>query len=493
MLRRPFRHSISWLFVLSFAAVLALTASPAQSVQMGGKGFMPGPAGHENLREAYESFSRMLLQGHATNVEDDRVGGNDRDRWYSDEFNADVRTLLADYAASVYQQPGSPTPGQMLGRGRDLLSRGCREPMVLSIVADLLLNRDELGHAEGIADAAVAGIDQTYYSDRVKADPYMIRGVIADRLEDEQTRDEMLKQAAVHVFRAVETGQYNSIAERRALTRTLRDIVTIGSDALGKAVVDKSKRTERMDAVTYHTVAGTLRLKRGMTYGDGLGLASFTKDDWSEIEDDMRSARLHFEKAHEKAPNRPEAASAMLFLCLYGEQPMGTTVFHWLEAAMKAEIDHAGAISNTVFALGARFGGDPRLQGAIADMCFGYGRYDTDLPYHFVRSISVMHADEVIDMTALLQDHELYEQMIEALDTMIDSDHHSFRRDELKAARVAVALQAGRRSDARMFAKEAGTRLDTEGLALFGIEADDLGRLLGIGGRQKNRTAIVIE
>ncbi|MEM8678440.1 MAG: hypothetical protein AAGF97_03695 [Planctomycetota bacterium] len=119
--------------------------------------------------------------------------------------------------------------------------------------------------------------------------------------------------------------------------------------------------------------------------GDG----DATTVDWPQVERQLVQAAEHFRVAYRAAPSMPEAAAQLIMItAALGDDPDAPRT--WFERSVTAQVDYGPAYQEYVAALRPPQGGSLDQLQAFGEACRDTGRFDTDIPLHFLHVLRAM-------------------------------------------------------------------------------------------------------
>jgi len=125
---------------------------------------------------------------------------------------------------------------------------------------------------------------------------------------------------------------------------------------------------------------------RGSGYANTVSSAG-----WKAFADHLAKARESLTAAWNRHPNRPLPAERMMNVCL-GESKV-LEERQWFDRAIAGQFDCMAAWSSLRWVLRPRWGGSVDAMRAFGIAAVNTGRFDTDVPYELVRSISDLEAE----------------------------------------------------------------------------------------------------
>ena len=202
------------------------------------------------------------------------------------------------------------------------------------------------------------------------------------------------------------------------------------------------------------------------------------EDRWEPFYEGVAKAESIYVEAHEMAPELPEAATALIGAVMAKQDTQVEDLRYWFDRATEAQVDHAAAYHNLLWAMRPRWYGSHGEMFELANEWVDAGRADTDVPYMAVQAVYDV-GSEVGGRAAALQPEETYLLVTSALQQMADHPLHApgvrrnYTRRWLLTHQMAAAIVSGRDDDARRLLdtlEEEGLRPHASAMSDYGLD-----------------------
>jgi hypothetical protein len=182
-------------------------------------------------------------------------------------------------------------------------------------------------------------------------------------------------------------------------------------------------------------------------------------------------ATEHLSKAYELCPQFPEAAVGMIIVASL--EPGELSPREWFDRAVAAQIDYQPAYAAYVDALRPRYGGSIQAMYRFAVECLDSGRFDTDVPLWYARTMQRIQQELPVPREAWAS-AGVAECLRRLFDGCESQKRPSLDPAALNAGRCVLAWAGGRYDDALASWEAAGRKIDGRWLAIVGQEDADL-------------------
>ena len=386
------------LFLSAMLVPDVVRAVPALPRAGDGGEALPIPAGTNaftwaQFKPEYERSMRSLFA-----VDFDRYAGADP------AADRDTKALLEDMSACFAAEKDPQAISNLLVRARAVAARGGTHPLLWYACGTLSQSVGDIAEAKRcLLLAAVRLLDDPACSSYRKAmvcaalaEVYRTHRFIQEDLQrtwsyraiahmkDALARDPACRQASPRfLLGALEShGSWVMVRPNSPLTDTVAAGTNI--DAwLSLMVQGRARRDEAWKA-------------RGSGFGESVAPAG-----WREFHAKLSEAREAFTRAWELHPEYPEAASDMIAVAMAAPlDDVRREPRRWFDRAMAAQMDYLPAYTAYLWSLRPRWGGSLRSVYAFGVECLDTGRFDTQVPLHFLRALRDAAADAAGDDAA---------------------------------------------------------------------------------------------
>ncbi len=177
----------------------------------------------------------------------------------------------------------------------------------------------------------------------------------------------------------------------------------------------------------------------------GTGFAdTVTRTGWKGFAEHLAAARKSLTRAYGLDARNPEAPSLMIRVAM-GESTEDEEKL-WFDRATGAQIDYMPAYNEYFWALRPRWGGSHEQMRALGEWCRSTGRYDTNVPFQYLRAINDI-MEETRDVKTGWGDPGVFAVSMEVLEKSAQGAWQEDTREWYRGVAVAVCWWAGRPRD----------------------------------------------
>lgn len=292
-----------------------------------------------------------------------------------------ARRAVAAYAGHVYGLLDPAARQALVEDVNAALDQGCEEAVLLYVAARVLEPTAERLAGE-LLDRAVAALERRPY-------PHVVHFWILRRLEarDRQARhteqaDALLERLDEHAAAAAAGPEFAGERSRFYCEAILPPgTLGWGLGPLRPASVERIAADERVDPWLRDVLQGMHHTAVAV----GLDYALESATDRASFFEHVAEAARHLRAAHERHPDRPEAAAVMIVVCSLD----GTVgpARQWLDRALAIEPDHEPAHSNFLWTRRPEFGGSRAALYRFGVECLETRRFSSFVPGQWVRAV----------------------------------------------------------------------------------------------------------
>jgi hypothetical protein len=197
------------------------------------------------------------------------------------------------------------------------------------------------------------------------------------RDQDGDTDSARLAAAAI---RAINDGSYDTAADavfvrHQIQIMDLEDVQTVDRLSEWQKAIHDSQWPEWVKL----TLEGWAETELAWLERSSKWAGDVTRAQWQGFAAHLKLARDLLAKSNRVRPDRPEAASAMIRVCM-GENVAITETRAWFDRAVSAQFDYAPAYSGLMWAYRPRWAGSHDLMLAFGNACADTKRFDTMVP-----------------------------------------------------------------------------------------------------------------
>jgi hypothetical protein len=219
-----------------------------------------------------------------------------------------------------------------------------------------------------------------------------------------------------------------------------------------------------------HMISGRYRIKAAWA-ARGSGWAHQVEDQqWEGFFEHLAAAREHLVNAYELEPTYPESAAAMITVIMGAGGVPGESMRTWFDRAAEAQIDYMDAYTNLLWGLRPRWHGSIPEMLAFGQECADTGRFDTSVPFMFIRAIESVIEDRDGE-TRIWSEPRVYGKVVDVLVgyTEAEPDRASWYR----AYNAGIAWHAGDYPAAARIIEQLGDEADPANPSRLVIEGLD--------------------
>ena len=444
------------------AGILLITLTSAANVRAAAKTApattapaATGPAGftrHDYLKAVLEFNRRTLSDAYK------RAGKHDPkwDEPAAEFFDKMALRMALGGADYFYTLPGAETvtTERMLPLAEQLHSAGCDDPMFLYCYGTLLSDAQRSEEAAPLlAQANTALMASRYPVNR--AAYAAIRQYYAAPAGSAQ--DAAWAKARDAILATISTWEFKDI-DRRILFDHLSGLAANVPPERMLELVEAARDLKNADPWLVNMFAGKYHIDAAWQTRGGGTANTVTDAGWQGFFDQLSKARDALTAAWKLHPEYPEAPTLMIPVAMGAGQQLDERTRTWFERATQAQIDYREAYERYRYSLLPRWGGSvPQLQ-RFADRCVASGRFDTDVPWQFAKTLEAIIADT--GQPQMWMSQGVFERVHEMCAGYIKQIGPDKRSDYFRLYEAAGACRAARWPDARKTIESLGERLE---------------------------------
>jgi hypothetical protein len=323
------------------------------------------------------------------------VQAYDRAGMRSPRWDREARRYLEGGLHDILGLRAGPDRSERIARGRSLVAAGCRDPVVLYVLARVL------AEASPLSTEPIALLKEAFETMKTAAYPRAVARYVASGL------------CWQYQLSLENRGYCRAVApvELRWFRESLADSYVAGEDAVlamqlsqgtGPSFVERGKaEIARATTDAGWTEPWVRRLVTGMSEVDlafearGTDAADkVTAKGWEGFHAHMALARENLSEAWRLRPDRPEAPTQMIGVLLSGASSPDDSVRLWLDRALAAQMDYLRAYRDTINYLRPRWYGSYEELLALGRECLETGRFDTVVPRVLLEAVEQIEYDQ---------------------------------------------------------------------------------------------------
>ena len=474
VVRIGFGHSLEQTLSDEIEAVLAgkqLAEETLQAAREARRWGEPIPAG-EDAVTAKDAIEHAIAFNLRTSVEAYKVVGSRDDAW--DDAAIEFLTEAARHFSSA---KGCKSQMELVELAEPLVERGCDDPLVKYCHGAML--QDGLQDAASQA-RAMRFVEQSYHGLVERGYPANRCFAAADRIY------RTLKADKNHAEKAEE---FLALTQQHALETILQDDLekndgrTLYKYLNGFAEsLPLERRSEYCEAAKVHEekspyvvnmLVGEYHLDAAWKTRGGGFAPEVTEEGWKGFGEHMELAREGFEKAWKAAPNRPEAATAMVRVAMGSSRSPLREMRMWFDRAVQAQLDYRTAHSHLIYGLMPRWHGSHELMYKFGVECMETDRYDTDVPYELCVALwRILQDDHNPLGNRYVQRPGIYWNVRTVCQGYIEQEGGEANIPWWKTVWLCFAYLSDQWDDAAQLLDELDSELDADALGRFPLASD---------------------
>ncbi len=375
---RAARFVIIALVVLVVGGICSALSLRPPAVKIG-----PGGSTEEQRRESALKYVR------ATVVEPYHTAGTRSRAWDDDA----IRYLEAN-ARLFAEQPDPPSDKQLVADGEKLVRAGCTDPMVLYCYGAARQRSGDLAGAVPLLQKSIDGLAKSRYPrSRAFFVPLRLASIsLSQGRAKEREVDQLRKLATAWIGEAAGEEEVHS-GGQRALLQGVNGWWDSVFQSHWLEVYDAVRANPKADPYVVAVIGGRANKDEGWRER-GTGWASdVTPEGWRGFAEHLEEARGLYTKAWRMHPEFPEAPAEMIIVAMAGHGGFRQGVYTWFNRAVAAQVDYQPAYDKLLYALLPRWGGSYDAMHDVGLACLESGRFDTNVPIGYVRSLQMITED----------------------------------------------------------------------------------------------------
>jgi hypothetical protein len=358
---------------------------------------------------------------------------------------------------------------ELLNCGKQLVDQGCRDPLVLYLVAHL--NRSVANYT-----AAMHAVEENPKVSRSLA--WFVATDFAESQGRTAAEVAELDQKAIQWLKSSLTdGSYekgddiffvrHQVWREKFHKRQCRTLATLYAEA-------------PLPEWARHTLVGMAEIDLAWAARGGDWADKVTEEGWKGFEEHLQKAHEELGKGWQLRQDRPEAAAAMINVIGGGHRVKGETIRLWFDRAIAAQFDYMPAYNFVLWFYRPRWGGSHQLMFDFGKACLNTKRFDTDVPLKFYTACNSI-GEEMGDTRIFRGQPEVRKLWIE-LDQALVNEPTRKHQKQWRLSYLAVdAWMAGDYALAAQTLAAIGPKLEkgaVEELRKFGIDESQFRRLV---------------
>jgi hypothetical protein len=416
----------------------------------------------------------------------DKVGKRDP-KW--DKQATDLMEATAKFQCTARD---APTLKDMLPMARALQKAGCDDPLIQSLIGDVLYFDGRKSEAEPLVRGSLAGLQARHYPPLCLAWAYLdmarLHGEAGSKLESAEFK---WRPLAIDAYvRAAAKSNFGP-QEQRPLWWEISNLMASEFRRSQAVFVNTMKARPETDQWIFHMVWGKHNYDYGWFYRGGGFIQDVKPEDYQEFEKGMKFARGNFEKAQAEHPEYPEAATYLLNVSKTGATGPMASPRAWFDRAVAAQFDHLPVYYDYMSALLPRWGGSHEAMLSFGKECVETGRFDTQVPKLFYEIILTIAENDRDD--SIWQDSQIWPPLQKYCEGKL-AWVTAHEPKSVKAVRTVYALVAWRSGHADMARQQLDAMHGELDKPIFDAQWAEraelvVGQIYGLTGARKQQVA----
>jgi len=225
-----------------------------------------------------------------------------------------------------------------------------------------------------------------------------------------------------------------------------------------RTLYNAAKSVSKPDAYFVNVIGGLAEIDDAWADRGSKVASEVTEEGWKGFNKHIAIGRKLFTEAWKLNPSYPEAPSGMITIAMAGADESEPRL--WFDRTVAAQIDYGDAYYRYEYAILPRWGGSIKKLNDFGIECLKTKRYDTWVPWRYLRILSVIRKESDEDKTCWTTP-----EAIKHLDEMFDGYEKSgiYNRIDpnfFPSLRAATAWYCGRYDEAKKLCDALGDKLN---------------------------------
>jgi len=333
----------------------------------------------------------------------------------TDKPDAKVISFIQGTIDVWSHDPDASLPKNLVSQSIELSKAGVDDPLfnVLAGSAETFLDREK-----ELFEKALAGLPASPYSKYFQFVAASNLGKCLYHMHADAATLEKADQVSLGLLRAaLETAPFTpgemSVLRSRLLTHSGEDLFARHAKEMCE-ILDSSPNVQPWLAEYFE---GRRFIDEAWRARGGGWANAVTEQGWKGFEENIASARAHLVKSWELNPKDPVAPTDMIRVTM-AENEEKETMRSWFDRAVAAQMDFEPAYEKLIWGLYPRWLGSHEEMLNFGVECMQTGRYDTGVPYEYVRTVRKIAADTG-DGGTIFRQPEIYKNLQSVLSSYI--------------------------------------------------------------------------
>jgi len=356
-----------------------------------------------------------------------------------------VAAYIGETIARWSDADGAPSQEVLLQHGTEIEKLGVTDPLFLTIAGLAQLDHSRM---MPYFEQAVAGFPQSAYPKFLQYTASAYLGKLMHDAHADTATQEARDQASLAFLRtSMEDADFTPAEMPVLRMRLLRDS---GRDLFSRhpaemcAILESSPHVEPWVADYFQGLRfiDEAWKARGSGYAD-----TVTDQGWKDFAKNIGFARERLTKSWELNPKDPAAATSMITVTM-AESEETDTMRKWFDRAVAAQMDYEPVYDKLLYGLYPRWLGSHEEMLRFANECMQTGRYDTYVPYQYVRAVRDIAGDSD-DKDAIFRQPEINKNLQTVIAGYISVGKTEERLRFYHTLAAIIAYKGGNMDDAK--------------------------------------------
>jgi len=423
---------------------------------------------------AKDAIEYTIAYNLRTCVEAYKESGSRDDAW--DDAAIEFLTAAARHFASA---KGCKSRMELVAMAEPLVEMGCDDPLMQYCHGALLYDakQDKASQARGLrfVERSYTGlVERGYPANRCFAAANRIWKNVKKKKDQAEKAEKYLALTKEHALETLLQDNLENNDGRNIYDHLNGFAISLPLESRREFCEDAKEHEEKSPYVV-NMLVGEYHLVAAWKSRGGDFAPEVSEEGWKGFGEHMELARKGFEKAWEAAPNRPEAATAMVKVSMGSSRSPLREMRMWYDRAVQAQFDYPTAYSHLIYSLMPRWHGSHDLMYKFGVECMETERYDTNVPYELCNALwSIMRDNHNPLGNDYVQKPGIYDNVRTVCQRYIEQEGGETNVLWWKTVWLCFAYLAEQWDDASQMLEELDSDLNANALGRFPLAADEV-------------------